>query len=471
MSRSRLSSLQMLLDRVQKRAAEPRVTASEPGAVAAAPVVTVVPMSAAPVRAFVEPPIAVVPAAVVPAVPLVDPAPGPAAVTMPVEAPAAVEAPALAPAVETAAAVETPAPIPFVEAPDATLALPPAPASPDEIPHAASMPNARPPLPSEPLMLGESDIMSDSVAPVGDEADEGPPSAPRLREDLAVQADADDESRDEEAPIKTPPPESGRQQVSPPVLALEESSDGVDIDIEESTPTPEPPGAAATETPLASQAPEPVVAEQQGAVAPLDLVPESDMIAPPIQATLGGAPADPPVQLSVPIERPTGVRSIVVEAPEDEPPVMDLVGAIEAAVVADSQTPAPSPPVALAESAPAPAPPEVVAPLEVVAPPEPPPPAPEPLVLESEPAPPPSLLESVVPVPAHAPPPAPVRLMATAAAAGAAEAPPPVEVWASTFAPALRGEVATFVKKNATFAPETFGEALEASLALGERAP
>jgi hypothetical protein len=45
----------------------------------------------------------------------------------------------------------------------------------------------------------------------------------------------------------------------------------------------------------------------------------------------------------------------------------------------------------------------------------------------------------------------------------------PVEVWASTHAPpALRGNVATFVGQNATFAPKSFGELVDASLELGE---
>jgi len=55
-------------------------------------------------------------------------------------------------------------------------------------------------------------------------------------------------------------------------------------------------------------------------------------------------------------------------------------------------------------------------------------------------------------------------------AAGASETPtPPVEVWASTHAPGtLRGQVATFVGQNASFAPKSFGELLDASLGLGE---
>ena len=47
--------------------------------------------------------------------------------------------------------------------------------------------------------------------------------------------------------------------------------------------------------------------------------------------------------------------------------------------------------------------------------------------------------------------------------------PPPVEVWASTHAPAsLRGQVASFVGQNVAFAPKSFGELLDASLELGE---
>jgi hypothetical protein len=49
---------------------------------------------------------------------------------------------------------------------------------------------------------------------------------------------------------------------------------------------------------------------------------------------------------------------------------------------------------------------------------------------------------------------------------------PPVEVWASTFAPpALHGQIANFVSRNANFDPKTFGELLRASIALGEETP
>jgi hypothetical protein len=45
----------------------------------------------------------------------------------------------------------------------------------------------------------------------------------------------------------------------------------------------------------------------------------------------------------------------------------------------------------------------------------------------------------------------------------------PVEVWASTHvAPTLRGQVASFVGQNASFAPKSFGELVDASLELGK---
>ncbi len=45
----------------------------------------------------------------------------------------------------------------------------------------------------------------------------------------------------------------------------------------------------------------------------------------------------------------------------------------------------------------------------------------------------------------------------------------PVEVWASTHAPRdLRGQVASFVGQNVSFAPKSFGELLDASIGLGE---
>jgi hypothetical protein len=75
-------------------------------------------------------------------------------------------------------------------------------------------------------------------------------------------------------------------------------------------------------------------------------------------------------------------------------------------------------------------------------------------------------LSAAAPVEAPAPP---VRLMVQPLADASGKPLPPVEVWASTFAPgALRGEIAAFVGHNANFEPKTFGELVRASLALGE---
>jgi hypothetical protein len=64
--------------------------------------------------------------------------------------------------------------------------------------------------------------------------------------------------------------------------------------------------------------------------------------------------------------------------------------------------------------------------------------------------------------------PAPIRLMAQPLGDASAKPPPPVEIFASTHTPTLRGEVATFAGVHTKNAPQNFGELLRESLALGE---
>jgi hypothetical protein len=87
------------------------------------------------------------------------------------------------------------------------------------------------------------------------EADEGPPSAPRLREamedaEVVTEAQERDERErdDEEPPIKTPPPESGRQDVTPgPAIKVNEPDEDISITVtmeESELPPPVSPPAA-----------------------------------------------------------------------------------------------------------------------------------------------------------------------------------------------------------------------------------
>src|SRR5262249_8014245 len=101
--------------------------------------------------------------------------------------------------------------------------------APEPAPQEAPVPtraSARPPAPTQ-------EDISEPPAPMEDE-EEGPPSAPRLREGLAAsEADEDQEQefQDDEAPLKTPPPESGRQHVAAQVAAPPDESEDVGISI------------------------------------------------------------------------------------------------------------------------------------------------------------------------------------------------------------------------------------------------
>ncbi|HMJ51693.1 MAG TPA: hypothetical protein VK540_06435 [Polyangiaceae bacterium] len=278
------------------------------------------------------------------------------------------------------------------------------------------------------------------------EADEGPPSAPRLREaaedeDVVTEAPEREEREryDEEPPIKTPPPESGRQDVTPgPAIMVSEPDEDISITVtmeESELPPPVSPPAAD--------------------VASMSAIGRLDM---------------PDVSGPQP-------RLALVSEPE-----IELHGMTPLSAVAEPMTPAkpPPPPEASARStASTPLRPQDVG-LAVPVPsvpsaapsgtrpvlPGPPPAAPFARMAPSVPDTKPSVSHAASSEPAAA---APVRLMAQPQADPSGRPMPPVEVWASTFAPAaLHGQVASFVGQNAKFEPKTFGELVQASIALGE---
>lgn len=257
------------------------------------------------------------------------------------------------------------------------------------------------------------DALPSEPPPPDLDSDEGPPSAPRLREGLAAAtegAGADEEAGadeqdfpEDEAPIKTPPPESGRQHVAPAVASSSDSSDDIDIDIS--------------------------VTMSEGEITPLP----------------------PPAPVPDPVRMPAATGDIglprlsFVSEPEIEfhvRPPAPAAKAPEQASTTPRSDAAPQSAVAPRPAAQAKAPEQAV----------------------------PDLLPTASDVPSRpssGPPPA--RLMAQLAAEAPGTTAAPVEVWASTHAPAaLRGQVANFVGQNASFAPKSFGELLEATLQLGE---
>jgi hypothetical protein len=255
------------------------------------------------------------------------------------------------------------------------------------------------------------DALPSEPPPPDLDSDEGPPSAPRLREGLAAAAEGagpDEEAGadeqdfpEDEAPIKTPPPESGRQQVAPAVASSSDSSDDIDIDF----------SVTVTEgeiTPLPPPVPEPVqmpAATGDIGLPRLSFVSEPEIefhVRPPAPA------AKVPEQASATSRKDASPRSAVVPIP-----------------AAQAKAPEPAVPDLLPTAS------------------------------------------DLPPRPSSVPP--PVRLMAQPAGEAPGTTGTPVEVWASTHAPAaLRGQVATFVGQNASFAPKSFGELLEATLQLGE---
>jgi len=240
------------------------------------------------------------------------------------------------------------------------------------------------------------ELASEPPGPEPDE-EEGPPSAPRLREGLSAAderiedeeaEEREQEFREDEGPLKTPPPESGRQHVAAPPAPAAEASDELDIDIS--------------------------VTVTEGEATPS-----------PVPSALGRESASPAAARGIDMGAPVPRLAFVSE------PEIDLHLRPQASPVAP-------PSGAAAES-------------------------------RSEPA----SVPPVVPLPAAEHPPAssppPVRLMTQPPVDAERGTAAPVEVWASTHAPsALRGQVASFVGQNASFAPKSFGELLDASLQLGE---
>ncbi len=296
-------------------------------------------------------------------------------------APRVATAPAAAP--EPVAALASEPPPEIIAAPIAGLG-----SEPPAAPYEPEAPQATPPemeiIPPPPFDDG---ALSDSLE--GDDDDDGPPSAPRLREGI-VEAAADDEPDqdfpEDEVPIKTPPPESGRQHVAAVVSQSEDADEleaEIAITVTEESPSPPPAGVS-----------EP-----------------------------------PPVSSSVREPLP----HVEIESRDGPMPRLAFVSEPEIELHVSRPPTAPSPPPS----------PSAPPPVEAKAPSAPPPPLPS------------------------APP--PVRLMAQPSADAGGPAPAPVEVWASTHVPSsLRAQVASFVGHNATFAPRSFGELLDASLGLGE---
>jgi hypothetical protein len=295
--------------------------------------------------------------------------------------------------------------------------------------------------------------ISEPGPPSVPDEEEGPPSAPRLRETQEDEIAAEEREIDEEEPqLKTPPPESGRQHVTPgPSPAVSEPDDDISITVtmEESEvppsvsePSAEPMSAPARHEIPEVSGPQPRLAlvsepeiELHG-MTPLASVVEPATPVKPIPA------ADPRLAATSPI-RPQDVDLAV--------PVAAAAPVIPSAAPSGIRPTTAQPPVA--------------------------PPAP--------PAPPPAPLSRTAPsagvadtrpsagTPASGEPAAPPMRMMTQPLADVSGKPlPPVEVWASTFTPAaLRGQVASFVGHNANFEPKTFGELVRATIALGDDKP
>jgi hypothetical protein len=210
-------------------------------------------------------------------------------------------------------------------------------------------------------------VSAESVPPpaLDDEAEEPvPESSPRLRGVSAEVPVADEFDPEETADqVQTPPPESGRQEVVPPVEEMPEPvpspSESVDVEISVSEPPPpiEPEAVAEPEVAAAASAmeeeiepafseppPPPPRAELGGGS--LDLVPESGILAPPGDLALRPAPLP-----QVPVAAKTREPAVVKLEPEA------AVAVKPAPEPAIPVTPAPEPAVA-AKPSPAPLVPE-----------------------------------------------------------------------------------------------------------------
>jgi hypothetical protein len=337
--------------------------------------------------------------------------------------------------------------------------------------------------------MGSSSAFSEAPTSVpGEEEDEGPPSAPRLREapeiEVSTEEDdaADEQVEERETLLKTPPPESGRQHVTPgPSIAVtgadaEEDDGSITVTMEESEvppsvapPTPEvsipisagraddlPPRLALVSEPeIELHGMTPISAAILEPIAPAKppLAPEPSAAKPPPTPKTPTSPE--------PLARkPEPYRPLAESAP---PPEIELslpaAPALPSATPSGVRTAAGHPSPAITQ----PAPPATTSPSvsasTALTPPAPP-------MITS----PPVAAAASAPIPAAAPAAPPVRLMVQPL--GDEGKPlPPVEVWASTFNSSLKGEVATFVHRNAEAGAKTFAELVRASVALGDDEP
>jgi hypothetical protein len=301
--------------------------------------------------------------------------------------------------------------------------------------------------------------MAGATSQPENEADREPPSAPRLRElpeeDAPVQAaDADED----EPQLKTPPPESGRQDVTPgPAATISEPDEDISITVtmEESEAPPPISPLPQEGAPISASAGSLHLPEVSGPQPRLALVSEPEIelhgMTPLSAISQTLEPVSPLKLPSVPEPRAQGSAGAPFRPQDIElaVPVPPAAPSVPSAAPSGIR-PVPSPPAAT----PPPPPPAPASPFARTAPSVP---DTKPSVSVSGP------VESAATAP-------PVRLMAQPLAdAGSGKPPPPVEVWASTFSPAaLQGNVASFVGQNAKFEPKTFGELVRASIALGE---
>jgi hypothetical protein len=327
--------------------------------------------------------------------------------------------------------------------------------------------------------MGSPSAFSEAPTSVpGDEEDEGPPSAPRLREAPEIEVSteegeaADDQVEERETLLKTPPPESGRQHVTPgPSIAVtgadaEEDDGSITVTMEESEVPPSVTPAPPDLPPRLALVSEPEI-ELHGMTPISTAILEPIAPAKPPSAPEPSAARPPPTPRTPsppePIAKPEPYRPLAESAP---PPEIEL--SLPAAPALPSATPSgvrpaagpPSP--AITQTAPPPAitSPPVSASTAVTAP-----PAPTPMITS-----PPVAAAASQPVPTAEPAAPPVRLMVQPLGDGGKPL-PPVEVWASTFNSTLKGEVATFVHRNAEAGAKTFVELVRASVALGDDEP
>jgi hypothetical protein len=386
----KISALRNLLERVQKRAAAPR---------AASPVASVIESTAS------------APAAPAAAASGSFPVAAPSAVTAPSMA---ISAPPAQPQATSARPGSSTLPLNFGSRPEAATfreAVEIASESPAAHVHVPSAPaDSSPATPARGSLYDPSRSSAPEI-----EMEEGPPSAPRLREDIDQQEDeaiAEEHEVEEEPQLKTPPPESGRQHVTPgPAATVSEPDEDISITVsmEESE---EPPAVS----------------------------PAPSEVAIPLSASRADISEQP--------------RLALVSEPE-----IELHGMTPMAAMAQPIVPAKPSPVSQPGAFPAPG---ATHPLAKTA---------QSAIADTKPS--ASVAVSASPIIEAPPPTPPVRIMAQQLGDASSGKPlAPVEVWASSFAPAaLRGEIASFVGKNANFEPKSFGELVRASIALGEEKP